>query len=91
MEDLVAEDNLIECGDFDRYEKTGYLTEPYKIFHLRECKEQQFDFHYHDFYKIIYFVDGRVDYKVEGKTYHWGNASTRPQKSWGFPTPAARW
>lgn len=69
-ENSVAEDYLIESGDFDRYEKTGYLTEPYRIFHLRDCKEQQFDFHYHDFYKIIYFVDGRVDYKVEGKTYH---------------------
>lgn len=53
-----------------QYEKTGYLTEPYRIFHLRDCEEQLFDFHYHEFYKIIYFVDGRVDYKVEGKTYH---------------------
>lgn len=55
---------------FEQYEKTGYLTEPYRIFHLRDCKEQRFDFHYHEFCKIIYFVDGRVDYKVEGKTYH---------------------
>ena len=54
-------------GESEQYEKTGYLTEPYRIFHLRDCKEQRFDFHYHDFYKIIYFVDGRVDYKVEGE------------------------
>lgn len=53
----------------EQYEKTGYLTEPYKIFHLRDRKEQRIDFHYHDFYKIIYFLGGRVDYKVEGKTY----------------------
>lgn len=55
--------------EFVQYEKTGYLTEPFRVFHLRDCMEQFFDFHYHDFYKIIYFVEGMVDYKVEGKTY----------------------
>ena len=57
-------------GESDRYEKTGYLKEPCRVFHLRDCMEREFSFHYHDFYKIIYFVDGRVDYNVEGKTYH---------------------
>lgn len=56
--------------EFERYEKTGYLVEPFKIFHLRDCIDREFDFHYHEFYKIIYLVDGKVDYKVEGKTYH---------------------
>ena len=56
--------------EFERYEKTGYLTEPYKIFHIRDCTDKEFSFHYHEFYKIIYLVDGKVDYKVEGKTYH---------------------
>ena len=57
-------------NEFERYEKTGYLVEPYKIFHIRDCTDREFDFHYHEFYKIIYLVDGKVDYKVEGKTYH---------------------
>ena len=66
------EDAVVVNGDteFERYEKMGYLVEPFKIFHLRDCTERDFDFHYHEFYKIIYFVDGKVDYKVEGKTYH---------------------
>ncbi len=55
---------------FEHYEKTGYLDEPFRIFHLRECTDREFVFHYHEFYKIIYLVDGKVDYKVEGKTYH---------------------
>lgn len=59
-----------EDQGFERYEKTGYLKEPFRIFHLRDCTKQEFAFHYHEFYKIIYFVDGRADYKVEGKTYH---------------------
>lgn len=54
----------------EQYEKAGYLTEPFRVFHLRDCKEQEFAFHYHEFYKIIYFVEGKVDYKIEGKTYH---------------------
>ena len=57
-------------AEFERYEKTGYLKEPFKIFHIRDCMEREFAFHYHEFYKIIYLVDGKVDYKVEGKTYH---------------------
>ena len=57
-------------AEFVSYEKAGYLVEPFKIFHLRDCTEQEFAFHYHEFYKIIYYVDGKVDYKVEGKTYH---------------------
>lgn len=59
-----------ESGDFEKYEKTGYLREPCRLFHLRDHTEREFPFHYHEFYKIIYFVGGRADYKVEGKTYH---------------------
>lgn len=66
-EPYITED---EGGEFERYEKTGYLKESCRVFHLRDCVEKEFSFHYHDFYKIIYFVDGRVDYNVEGKTYH---------------------
>lgn len=51
------------------YEKIGYLTEPFKMFHLRDYADREYGFHYHDFYKIIYFVEGRVEYKIEGKAY----------------------
>lgn len=53
----------------EQYEKAGYLTEPFRVFHIRDCRELEFAFHYHDFYKIIYFVEGKVDYQIEGKTY----------------------
>lgn len=55
--------------NLEQYEKTGFLTEPFKLFHIKDCVEKEFPFHYHDFYKIIYFVDGNVSYKIEGKTY----------------------
>lgn len=53
----------------EQYEKTGYLTEPFRVFHIRDRRELEFDFHYHDFYKIIYFLEGKVNYQIEGKTY----------------------
>ncbi|MBD5457868.1 MAG: AraC family transcriptional regulator [Lachnospiraceae bacterium] len=55
--------------NLEQYEKTGFLLEPFKLFHIRDCIRKDFPFHYHDFYKIIYFVDGNVSYKIEGKTY----------------------
>ena len=30
------------------YTKAGYLTEPFKIFHLRDEHKLNIDFHYHD-------------------------------------------
>lgn len=51
------------------FEKTGYLTENYKYFHIKDKSDRVFDYHYHDFYKIIFFVKGDVTYNVEGKSY----------------------
>lgn len=53
----------------EQYEKSGFLTENFRLFHIKDCIKKEFPFHYHDFYKIIYFVDGNVSYKIEGKTY----------------------
>lgn len=51
------------------YEKTGYLNEPYKLFHLKDHKIKSYDCHYHDFFKILLFLSGDVDYFIEGITY----------------------
>ena len=51
------------------YEKTGYLTEDYKFFHIKDRSDRKYGFHYHDFYKIILFLKGHVSYNVEGKNY----------------------
>lgn len=51
------------------YEKSGYLLENYKLFHLEDSLERDFAFHYHDFHKIIWFVKGQVEYHIEGKAY----------------------
>lgn len=35
--------------------RSGYLQQNFRLFHLKDKKEQQFDFHYHDFDKIVIF------------------------------------
>ena len=52
------------------YEKTGYLNEPFKLFHLTDYEIRAYECHYHDFFKIMLFLSGDVDYFIEGITYH---------------------
>jgi AraC-like DNA-binding protein/quercetin dioxygenase-like cupin family protein len=49
--------------------KRGYLNENFKYFHLRDKKDMEFEFHYHDFNKIIIIISGTVTYLIEGKAY----------------------
>ncbi len=51
------------------YEKTGYLNYDYKIFHIADNKRTEFNYHYHDFHKILIFLRGGVTYHVEGRSY----------------------
>lgn len=50
--------------------KSGYLHQNFRLFHLKDKKNMEFDFHYHDFNKIIIFLSGNVTYLVEGKAYY---------------------
>lgn len=50
--------------------KKGYLDENFRVFHLKDKKNQEFEFHYHDFDKIIIFLSGTVTYFIEGKAYY---------------------
>lgn len=52
-----------------KYEKKGYLYDDFRMFHLKEEKPEEVPFHYHDFYKILIFISGNVNYIVEGKSY----------------------
>jgi AraC-like DNA-binding protein len=49
--------------------KSGYLHKDFQLFHLKDKKQQEFEFHYHDFKKIIIFLSGKVTYLIEGKAY----------------------
>ena len=55
--------------NMNSYEKKGYLSADYKLFHIADRQDREFSFHYHDFYKIIFFLKGKVTYCIEGKSY----------------------
>lgn len=53
----------------DQYAKKGYLLEDFRLFHLKDLGETKVDYHYHEFYKILFFLSGSGGYVVEGKRY----------------------
>ena len=58
--------------DYSQYnlEKTGYLKEDFRLFHINDQTKKDFSYHYHDFHKIIVFISGKVTYHIEVKAYH---------------------
>ncbi len=51
------------------YQKRGYLLEEFRLFHLKDDRGTNVDFHYHDFYKIVFLLSGSGSYVVEGRRY----------------------
>ena len=49
--------------------KSGYLKEKFRLFHLKDNRPGEYEYHYHDFHKLIWFISGRVEYHIEGKSY----------------------
>lgn len=52
------------------HDKSGYLDQDFRLFHIKDQIEKEFEFHYHDFNKIVVFISGKVTYIIEGKTYY---------------------
>ena len=42
--------------------KSGYLTEKFKLFHLKDSQPREYMYHYHDFHKLIWFISGDVEF-----------------------------
>lgn len=53
----------------DKYEKSGYLYDDFRMFHIRDDSEREYEYHYHEFYKVLIFISGSVTYNIEGKAY----------------------
>lgn len=53
----------------EEYVKQGYLYDDFRMFHILDHCEREQTFHYHDFYKILLFINGNVTYNIEGKSY----------------------
>ena len=51
-------------------EKTGYLDQEFRLFHIKDQTKRTFAYHYHDFHKFIIFLSGKAAYHIEGKSYY---------------------
>lgn len=51
------------------YQKKGFLTEDYRLFHLRSDGVARPEFHYHEFCKILMLISGSGGYTVDGQRY----------------------
>lgn len=49
--------------------KTGYLHSDFRLFYLTSAEPRDFQSHYHDFHKLLFFESGQVSYYIEGETY----------------------
>mgnify|MGYP004456471137 CR=1 FL=1 len=66
-----AEDIIMnEHTELSSKKESGYLHQNFRLFHLKDKKTPEFEFHYHNFNKIIIFLSGNVTYLVEGKAYY---------------------
>lgn len=62
-------DDSPKYSSIHKHMKTGYLDGSFKFFHLKDNDRKEFSFHYHDFNKILIFLQGDVTYTIEGKSY----------------------
>jgi len=53
----------------EKYTKSGYLNENFRLFHLKDDLGDEKDYHYHTFDKVVVFISGKVNYLIEGITY----------------------
>lgn len=49
--------------------RRGYLTEDFRLFHLRSPMTSPIEFHYHSFHKIMLLLSGEASYAIEGCRY----------------------
>lgn len=65
----TAQYNSLNTTAGTNEQKRGYLLGDFALYHLKDMKNMSFEYHYHDFNKIIILISGVVTYIIEGKAY----------------------
>lgn len=55
--------------DAPKFQQQGFLDRDFRLFHLKDKTDRIYDFHYHDFLKIMVLLEGKVNYVIEGRSY----------------------
>ena len=53
---------------FEQRQSMNGMT--YEVFHYLDFQSRHLEAHYHDFYEVFVFLDGDVDYWIDGSVYH---------------------
>lgn len=69
IQDNYCDYNSKQDNQQSNYIKAGYLHSDFKLFYLIDSEKKTFDFHYHDFFKVLIFLNGNVSYSIEGKYF----------------------
>ena len=71
---------MLLSEQFYQTEKTGYLDEQFRLFHLKDQTRKEFSYHYHDFHKVvIHLRQGCLSYRRKGlSTETMGHSSGKP-------------
>jgi len=59
----------MEHGEKREVGSKGYLLEDFRLFHLKDAKGTEMEFHYHEFCKLVLFMSGSGKYTVEDRHY----------------------
>ena len=49
--------------------KRGYLLEDFRLFHLKDARGTEIEYHYHEFCKLVLLLSGQGEYTVEDRHY----------------------
>lgn len=60
---MYISDNMPSC------QKQGFLDGEFRLFHIMEKSPRAYEYHYHDFLKIMVLLEGNVNYIIEGRSY----------------------
>ena len=55
---------MLFSEQFEQTEKTGYLNEEFRLFHIKDQTKKEFAYHYHDFHKVVIFISGKAAYHI---------------------------
>lgn len=53
----------------EHWERRGYLQEDFRLFHLKDDRGTNVNYHYHDFCKVVFLLSGSGHYTVQGRRY----------------------
>ncbi len=54
----------------DYLSRQHMMKSDYELFYYKDQQMKNVSLHHHDFFEVYFFLDGQVDYQIEGRNYH---------------------